>query len=67
MHAMIGDILWGIGRKEFAKKDVVAIRVEALLRREKKCLVCGCILRGITKDKELSSVQFADDLEYMPS
>jgi len=67
MHAIIGNNLWKIGHKEFAKKDVVAIRAEALRRIEKKYLVCGCILRGITEDKELGSVQFADDLKYMPS
>ena len=47
MSSLIGKNVYTIGKEKLLEKDIVAVRLEAERRREKKSRVRGCILRNI--------------------
>ena len=67
MSPLIGIDMQKLGREEFAKKDIVAIRVEEDLRRTRKTHLRKCVLHSIYEGKHNKSMIIPPDNAYTPS
>ena len=64
---LIGQDLWELGICEFAEKDVVLIREEAVRRRILKSEVRGCIINHIHSNRDGCNIDLRDGMDYTPS
>ena len=67
MHPLVCVDLWQLGKSKFAKKDVLQVRKDWADRRTKKGILRKCVMTSVEEMKEKQTIDFSEDVNYVPS